>query len=616
MQVRRHSAQASRSAVRRAARGRPGVLAGALALAAGMVLASVATAFAYWTATDNAHSAGAAAATLSAPTSGAHGTATPSRIPISWTAPSGYTATGYTVLRCTGPSCAPVAVTSGGCASSAIGTATSCTDSDPGLIAGTTYTYEVTASLYNWISPASTTFQATTASVTPTMLTFTTQPGSGATITAGSPFPVSVAIQDGSANTATNDFTDTVTLAIGTGPSGGVLSCTNSGGLTVTVVAGVANFTGCSITEAGTYTLTASSAHSPPLSAPANANSFKIIAGLASQLAFTTTPVTGPTSSTANLGPISVQLQDSFGNPVTTGITIFLSSSSTGTYEFSATAGGSSETSVSVPPGSSTATFFYGDSKAGSPVITAAGGSLIAMQTEKVIAEKLVFTSSAVTGTATSSPTVGPITVQLQDGSGNPVNAGAGGVTVGLSSNSAGVHEFSATSGGSAVTSVTIPSGSSTATFYYGDETAGSPTITASAADVTSATQTETIKGGAPASLVLANCVVRGVSQACNGSYALGVLGTMVADVQALDQFGNPATITTAVTMSVTSGNILGYSITSGAALTINGTATPPDQSTGTFTVQSILGVITSGTITVHVTSGQSIPDLAFTVQP
>ena len=84
--------------------------------------------------------------------------------------------------------------------------------------------------------------------------------------------------------------TNAVTLAIGTNPSAGVLACTNTGGLTVNAVSGVATFTGCSITKAGTgYTLAATS--SPVLTPPVNANAFNITAGAASQLVFTTQPV-------------------------------------------------------------------------------------------------------------------------------------------------------------------------------------------------------------------------------------------------------------------------------------------------------------------------------------
>jgi hypothetical protein len=140
-------------------------------------------------------------------------------------------------------------------------------------------------------------------------------------------------------------------------------------------------------------------------------------------------------------------------------------------------------TSVTIASGTSSANFYFGDTNAGSPVITASGSGLTSvMQTETIGSDQLVITSSPVSGTATISPTLGPITVQLQDASGTPINTG---ITVDLLSDSTGVNEFSASSGGSPVTSVTISPGSSTAEFYYGDEQAATPTITASAAGVT-----------------------------------------------------------------------------------------------------------------------------------
>jgi hypothetical protein len=110
-------------------------------------------------------------------------------------------------------------------------------------------------------------------------LTFTIQPTSGQNIqaTGAGSFSVSVAVQDAGGNTITTD-TRNVTLGIGNnaGPSG-LLTCTNTGGLTVAASSGVADFTGCAITDVGTgYTLTASS--SPALTVPANANSFNITA--------------------------------------------------------------------------------------------------------------------------------------------------------------------------------------------------------------------------------------------------------------------------------------------------------------------------------------------------
>ena len=84
---------------------------------------------------------------------------------------------------------------------------------------------------------------------------FTVQPGSG---TGGSPIitqPI-VALRDATGSIITGDNSTVVTLAIAAGPAGATLSCTN--GLTRTVSAGVAGFTGCKIDKAGTYRLSAS----------------------------------------------------------------------------------------------------------------------------------------------------------------------------------------------------------------------------------------------------------------------------------------------------------------------------------------------------------------------
>jgi hypothetical protein len=88
-------------------------------------------------------------------------------------------------------------------------------------------------------------------------LTFTTQPGGGTAGGAWAQQPV-VAVQNASNATVTTDNTTVVTLAIGTNPGGGTLTCT--GGNSRTVAAGVASFSGCSISAAAAsaYTLVAS----------------------------------------------------------------------------------------------------------------------------------------------------------------------------------------------------------------------------------------------------------------------------------------------------------------------------------------------------------------------
>ena len=70
-------------------------------------------------------------------------------------------------------------------------------------------------------------------------------------------------------------------------------------------------------------------------------------------------------------------------------------------------------------------------------------------------------------------------------------------MTVNLSSSS-GTGVFAASSGSTqAITSMTIPANQSSISFYYGDTTAGSPTITVSSTNLQPASQTETIIVGA-----------------------------------------------------------------------------------------------------------------------
>jgi len=96
----------------------------------------------------------------------------------------------------------------------------------------------------------------------------------------------------------------------------------------------------------------------------------------------------------------------------------------------------------------------------------------------------------------------GPLSVQLQLV--GVAHADTQPVTVTLASSSP-QGAFSASPSGpwTPTLGVTIPAGSTAATFYYLDLKAGAPTITASAPGRTSATQTETVTGGAVATLTV-----------------------------------------------------------------------------------------------------------------
>ena len=100
----------------------------------------------------------------------------------------------------------------------------------------------------------------------PTALDFQQQPDAG---TAGTAFATQprVAVTDGSGGVIATDNSTVVTLALSGGP--GPLTCDS--GLSRTVAAGVATFTGCTIDQAGTgYSITASS--SPALTPDTTAN--------------------------------------------------------------------------------------------------------------------------------------------------------------------------------------------------------------------------------------------------------------------------------------------------------------------------------------------------------
>lgn len=162
----------------------------------------------------------------------------------------------------------------------------------------------------------------------------------------------------------------------------------------------------------------------------------------AAQLAFTSTAVSGPASTSATLGPITVQRQDSSGAPVVApsgGAVLNLTSSSTGGI-FAASSGGPALTSMTIPAGASSVDFYYGDSKAGSPTITASSGSIFAGQTATITpasAARLAFTTQPSSTATNSAITPSPV-VQVQDSLGNTVTSSGVNITLALTTNPTG----------------------------------------------------------------------------------------------------------------------------------------------------------------------------------
>jgi hypothetical protein len=377
-----------------------------------------------------------------------------------------------------------------------------------------------------------------------TQLGFTSAPFNGtANNSATNAFTVS--LEDGFGNPTTSTSATTVNLSSNSTGTNEFAASSGGGPVTnVTIPANTASVTAYyGDTKAGSPTLTAAATG---LTSGTQAET--ITAGTATQLLFTTAPVSGAASNSATVGPITVQEEDAFNNVSTTALTVNLSSNSTGTHRFAATSGGAAITSIAIPGGSSTATFYYGDQKAGSPTIMAAGTGLsAATQVEAITAgapTQLGFTSTAFSGTANNSPT-NAFTVALEDGFGNPTTRTTA-TTVNLSSSSTGTHEFATSSGGTAVTSVTITANTTTVTAYYGDQKAGTPTITAASGTLTSGTQAETITAGSATQLGFTSAPFSGTTSAT---------ATNAFTVALEDGFGNPTTSTSATTVNLTSSS-------------------------------------------------------------
>ena len=273
----------------------------------------------------------------------------------------------------------------------------------------------------------------------------------------------------------------------------------------------MATFNGLQISPLGTYTITASDTTTGTVTA-ATTNSFTVTAGPPSKLVFTTTVSGNHTvGNTATVGPFVVQVQDSSGNPVAnTGgpVTLTLSSNSTGTTFFTPTNGGAAAGAVTIATGASTSTFYYSDTKAGTPTITLAGATVNAQAVTGATtngftmvagnANKFAFTTT-VSGnkTVSTTATVGPFAVQVQDSFGNPVTNTGAAVTLSLSTTSTGTTFFTPTNGGAAAGAVTIATGaSSSSNFYYSDTKAGAPTINLAGATVNAQAVTGTSTNG------------------------------------------------------------------------------------------------------------------------
>ncbi len=450
-------------------------------LVCGIAVALGSAAYAYTTASGNG-TGQAQAVTLHTPGAGSASQPTATTISLSWgPSPALPANAGYMVLRSTSSGGPYAKVSSGTCSqnTTVVSQATSCTDT--GLTAGTTYYYEVEAAYYNvstlWVSTPDAQFSGTT---------------SAAPATSGTP---------GSA-----------------GSSNGAAALTSASSTTFVV---------------GT------------------AGSFQVTASGSAASTFTDAAFSGCTPATLPPGITFSPTGLLSGTPV---------ASSVGTYAVCINAANGVAPNATQPF-----------------TLTIASGTL-------------AFSSPAVAGAASSTPNLGPITVRRQTGSGTPITTG-GALAVIVGGTPSGVTFGSAPFSAAPVTSVTIPSGASSATFWVGSTSPGSPTVTAVAGGYAPATQVETITT-APAGLGVVlgtgstgspvlSCGTPGASDSCNVT-GVGSAGSVVLSVRFVDSGGASAVYSATQASTITEAGQSSSNVTIGA-----------DASSSPATVTASLGTST-----------------------
>ena len=312
----------------------------------------------------------------------------------------------------------------------------------------------------------------------------------------------------------------------------------------------------------GTYTITVGSANFTTGNA-ANysiiqntaANGLTVIPGPASQIVFASAPLNLTAGQCSSA--ITITSEDFFGNlsSVSASTLISLSSSSSAGTFFSDSGCTMPVSSESIAAGSNGVTFYYEDTKAGTPSITAGSTGLGSPAQQETInpgpASQLGITTAAfaiLAGQCSSATTVTSLD-QFANASNVAANtqvnlsAASGGGK--FYSDSACLNQIVPSSGN---TFVTVPSGSSSASFYYADSIANTPAnqataITASdnnggAGSLGSTNQPETILH-----LAFTTSPFEVAENQCSGQITLASQG-----------FNNsPATITLAAILGLTS---------------------------------------------------------------
>ena len=419
-----------------------------------------------------------------------------------------------------------------------------------------------------------------------TQLSFSVSPS---TTTAGASLgTVTVDVLNASGSVVTTD-SSSVTLSIATNPGSGTLNGTT----TVTAVDGVATFTGLSIDQAGSgYTLSAADGSLTG----ATSSPFTISAAAAAKVAYGIQP-SNVTAGVADSPSITVDVEDQFGNIVTTdssNVTLAVASgpgSLSGTVTMAASSGIAAFSNVKF-------------NTAGNYTLTASDASLTpatssSFAVSAAAASKLVYgqqPSNATSGVA-DSPS---ITVDVEDPFGNIVTSDSSSVTLTVASGP-----------GSASGTLTVAASSGIATFSnLKFDTAGNYTLTASDGALTSATSSSFTVSPAAASQVVYG------QQPSNVTAGVADSPSIVVDVE--DQFGNIVTSdSSGVTLAVASGpGSLSGTLTVAASTGIATFSNVKLDTAGSYTLTASDGSLASATSSSFAVGAASASKVVYGVQP
>jgi Bacterial Ig-like domain (group 1)/NHL repeat len=274
-----------------------------------------------------------------------------------------------------------------------------------------TGTFQVSATTQNSTTPA--VFNLTNVAGSANRLVFVQQPSDAFTGATISP-PVTVQLQDGSGNSvhmAGVPVALQANAAVEKQLGGSTSQTTDANGL--------ATFANLSTSQAGSYTLQATSSGL----ASATSNPFNITAGIPTSIAATGGTPQGAIVQTVFGVPLQATVTDSFGNPVS-GVTVIFAAPSAGP---SGLFGGQPTISVITDAQGRASAVITANSLPGSYGVTASstavtGSAVFSLTNLPPSASALAFVQPP-GNTAAGQVIAPPITVQVVDGAGQPVNA-------------------------------------------------------------------------------------------------------------------------------------------------------------------------------------------------